>query len=94
MSKQTDDLIDRVEGAAVALRGVKVKLSPQPTLVAGEISAVAGPAPQVTPEDFAFAKKVIEDMKGALEALEAEVSRESKVPEPSAEGKAKSTAKY
>lgn len=91
MTKQTDDLIDRVLGAATALRGVKAKLTPVPTLQPVEVmSSAAGIQPtEVTQEDYAHAKQVIAEMKGQLEQLEAEVSRESKVPEEHS-GKGKS----
>lgn len=82
MSKQSDDLIDRVLGAATALRGVRAKLTPVPTLQPVEVMSTPPQGPQeVTQEDYAYAKKVIADMKAQLEALEAEVARESKVPE-------------
>lgn len=84
MSKQTDDLIDKLQGAATALRGVRAKLSPQPVSAAVEVVTPAAPAPAVTQEDFDFAKKVVAEIKATIEALEAEVSRESKVPEPNA----------
>lgn len=86
MTKQTDDLIARIEGCAVAMKGVKVSLSPPAPTAPPEATP-----PPVEPEAYEHAKKVIADMKSALEALEAEVARESKVPEHgSAEGKAKS----
>lgn len=93
MSKATDDLIGRIEGAAAALSGVKSKLSPLPAAPVPP-DLPQPPPPQVTQEDFAFAKKVIADMKGQLESLEAEVAKESKVPEAAGEaGEHKSKSK-
>lgn len=80
MSKQTDDLIDRIQGGATALRGVKTKLSPrQEQPPAGDVPP-AQPAPAVEQEDYDHAKQVISEMKANLEQLEATVSRDSKVP--------------
>jgi len=79
MSKQTDDLIDSIQGSAVALKGVKVKLSPQPA-VATPPDVPAQPPPEITQEDYEFAKKVVASMKGALETLEAKLAEDSKVP--------------
>jgi hypothetical protein len=80
MTKQTDDIIDRIQGAATALRGVKTQLSPAPP--APVPADLPPPAPaQVTPENYEFAKKVIAELKSNVEALEAEVSKDSKVPE-------------
>lgn len=81
MSKTTDDLIDRILGAANALRGVKAKLSPGG---AAAQDVPPPPPPEVTQEDYDQAKRVVADLKGQVEALEAEVSRDSKVPESGA----------
>lgn len=84
MSKTTDDLIDRIQGAATALRGVRGKLSPP-------ASGEPAPPPEVAQEDFSHAKQVVSELKSNVEQLEAEISRESKVPEAhAAEGKTKS----
>lgn len=80
MSKATDDLIERIQGAATALRGVKTKLSPQAQPAQVEVTTPAAPAPQVEQEDYAHAKQVINEMKGNIEALLAEVEKDSKVP--------------
>lgn len=92
MSKQTDDLIDRIQGAATALRGVRAKLSPAPPVP--NPSDVPQPPPaEVTQEDYDHAKKVVAELKGNLEALEAEVSRESKVPGEHQDTKSKAGTK-
>jgi len=91
MSKQTDDLIDRIEGTCVALKGVKFQLTPLPALVPTSADQVYVPPKEVTQEDYARAKKLAEELKNLAGDLEAEISRESKVPEDA--GKSKSTAK-
>jgi hypothetical protein len=84
MTKAIGDIIDRVQGAATALRGVRARLTrlppdqPAPASTP-EVPPAAPPPP--TQEDYDHAKQVIAEMKGQLDALEAEVSRESKVPE-------------
>lgn len=88
MSKQTDDLIDRVEGAVTALRGIKVRLSPPPPTYVMPADMPPPPPQKATQEDYAFAKKVVEELKGVVAALEAEVAKESHVPEPNATGEA------
>jgi hypothetical protein len=91
MSKATDDLIDKIQGAATGLRGVKVKLSPpQPAAPPADVPP-AQPKPEITQEDYDHAKKVIAEMKSTLDALEAEVSRDSKVPEVGGAPDSKST---
>ena len=92
MSKTTDDLIDRIQGEAFALRGVKVQLSPEPSAAAVEVVVPAKPAPEVTQEIYDHAKKVVAEMKGNVEALEAELAKESKVPEPAGAGSAHKSA--
>lgn len=91
MTKQTDDLIDRIQGAATALKGVKAKLSPQPA-VATPPDVPAQPPAEVTQEDYDHAKKVVAELKSNVEALEAEVSRESKVPGEHQDNKSKEKA--
>ena len=74
MSKQTDDLIGGIEGSVTALKGVRVQLSPIPP------PEPASPPP-IDQEVWDHAKKVVAQLKSQVDALEAEVSRESKVPE-------------
>lgn len=81
MSKTTDDLIDRIQGAAMGLRGVKTKLSPQAAPAQVEVVTPAAPPPEVTQEDYDHAKKVIAELKANIEQLEAQVSRDSKAVE-------------
>jgi hypothetical protein len=90
MSKTTDDLINRIEGAVTALKGVKAKLSPP----APPPPSPDAPPPQgdVSQEEYAHAKQVIAELKGNVEQLEAEVARDSKVPEPTSPGAPAPTA--
>ena len=92
MSKQTDDLIDRIQGAANALKGVKAKLSP-PAPAPAPPDVPPAPNPEVTQEDYDHAKQVVAELKANVEQLEATVSRDSKSPESEASGKGKSEGK-
>lgn len=81
MSKTTDDVIDKILGAANALRGVRGKLSPQPVPAQVEVVTPAAPPAEVSQEDYDHAKKVIAELKASVEQLEAEVKKDSKEPD-------------
>lgn len=85
MTKQIGDIIDRIQGAAAGLRGVRAQLTkPQePGLAPVEVLSAPRAGGETTPtqEQWDHAKKVITELKNQVEALEAEVSRESKEPD-------------
>ena len=94
MSKQSDDLIDRITGTCRALTGLKVTLTPIPAQYPTEAGMPLIPAKEVSQDDYAFAKKLAAELKDLAENLEAEISRESKVPEhDSGRGKSQASTK-
>ena len=94
MTKAIGDIIDRIQGAANALRGVRAKLTRQPPPPGIPSTDVQPPQipPEISQEDYDHAKKVVADLKAQVDALEAEVSRESQVPGEEVLAKQKSAA--
>lgn len=89
MSKQTDDLIDQISGVCIGLSGLKVQLTAIPAQYPTEPGAPTIPPKEVTHEDYAHAKKLAESLKALAGDLEAQISRESKVPEDPSKSKSK-----
>lgn len=77
MTKKVDDLVARLQGNTVALVGMKNKVS-----APDEDSPPSPSTP--APDDLKTYEKLIEDSKGVLGDLEAEVKKENKVPETDA----------
>jgi hypothetical protein len=84
LSKKVDDLVARLQGNTTALVGMKNKVSPPE-----EEQPPSAPTP--APDDVQTYERLIEDTKGVIASLEAEVKKENKTPETDAT-KSKSTS--
>jgi len=74
MGKAIGDLIDRIVGISVALKGIKANFGTQTV----ELN-INTPAPDS--EEMNQAKRLSEELRGLAENLEAEVAKEAKVPD-------------
>ena len=84
MSKEISDVIGRMNGDLIALQGAGAKMAPPPpvtlTIEQESLPAIAPVKP--TNEDYAYVKKLAEEIEGLCKDLVALVDKETKVPPP------------
>ena len=90
MTKALADLLGRLEGDMLALQGMGAKMAPAAPPSNPTFEQAAPPLPQTIQakrEDYAFTKKLLEEIKGLCDSADAEIDKELKVPQqPPAEG--------
>ena len=85
MSKALADILGRLEGDMLALQGMGSKMAPVADPSNPTRDQAAPPPPptiQAKKEDYAFTKKLLEEIKGLCESADAEIDKELKVPQP------------